>query len=73
MNPLFEDDQPRGTMGPNPVIMNKQQLDVLRQIVQVYGQQQAQQGWLNSLENFVTPRPQPQAPVNFYQQLGIRG
>jgi hypothetical protein len=73
MNPLFEDYQTRGTIGPNPVLMNKQQLDVLRMIVQGYQGQQAQQGWLNSLENFVTPRPRPQEPVTQFQQLGIRG
>jgi hypothetical protein len=72
MNPLFQDYQLRGTTQGNPVFMDKQQLDVLRMIVQGYGQQ-AGQGMLQNMLNSVRPGLRPQAPVSNYQQLGIRG
>jgi hypothetical protein len=72
MNPLFQDYQLRGTTQGNPVFMDKQQLDVLRMIVQGYGQQ-AGQGMLQNMLNSVTPNARPQAPGGAYQQLGIRG
>jgi hypothetical protein len=72
MNPLFQDYQLRGTQQGNPVFMDKQQLDVLRMIVQGYGQQ-AGQGMLQNMLNSVTPSARPQASGGTYQQLGIRG
>jgi hypothetical protein len=75
MNPLFEDYQLRGTTQGNPVVMDRQQLDLLRMIVQGYEGygKQPEPGMMQHLLNYVTPRPKPQAPVNTYQQLGIRG
>jgi hypothetical protein len=72
MNPLFQGYQLRGTLQGNPVFMDRQQLDVLRMIVQGYGQQ-AGQGVLQQMLNTVSPGPRPQAPMGGYQHLGIRG
>jgi hypothetical protein len=72
MNPLFEDTPLRGTMGANPVLMGKQDLDLLRMLVEGYGQQQGK-GYLMKALDALTPKAKPLAPVSLPMSLGIRG
>jgi hypothetical protein len=67
-NPLFQTQETSGTPSGNPVIMDKQQLDLLRMLVQGYGQQTAGQWLINKL----TPTPRPQVPFTPVA-MGIRG
>jgi hypothetical protein len=69
---LFEDAPLRGTVGPNPVLMGKQELDLLRMLVHGYGQQQGKSMVMQALDA-VTPRPKPLGPVSLPSALGIRG
>jgi len=72
MNPIFEDTPLRGTMGANPVLMGKQDLDLLRMLVQGYGQQQGKSYVMQALDA-VTPKAKPLAPMSLPVALGIRG
>jgi hypothetical protein len=75
MNPLFEEAGLRGTMGAEPPVMDRRQLDLLRMIVQGYQGygQQPPPGLLQRMLNSVTPVPRPPAQGGPIQQLGIRG
>jgi hypothetical protein len=71
MNPLFMGEKLRGTIGANPVIMDKPQLDVLRMLVQGYDENH-QPRWLEQMLKQITPRSRP---VGEFQRgaMGIRG
>lgn len=72
MNPLFMDTKLRGTIGANPVIMDRQQLDLLRLLAQGYEEDQHSPGWLHQMITKISPRSRP---VDEFKPvaMGIRG